>query len=43
MTIHLTPGLGLFASAATNYSPKKANFYQAINRPELLLGIALRI
>jgi hypothetical protein len=43
LTIHLTPGLGLFASAASNYSPKKVNFYQAINRPELLLGVALRL
>ena len=43
LVIHLTPGLGLFASAASNYSPKKVNFYQAINRPELLLGVALRI
>ena len=43
VTIHLTPGLGLFATGATNYSPKKVNFYQAINRPELLLGVALRI
>jgi hypothetical protein len=42
-TLHLTPGLGLFLTAATHYSPKKANFYQAINRPELLAGIALRI
>ena len=43
LTVHLTPGVGVFASAATNYSPRKANFYQAINRPELLLGVALRI
>jgi len=43
VTIRLTPALGLFGSAATNYSPRKANFYQAINRPELLLGVALRI
>ncbi|HET6151046.1 MAG TPA: tetratricopeptide repeat protein [Polyangia bacterium] len=43
LTIRLTPGLGLFASAATDYSPKKANFYQPINRPELLVGVALRI
>jgi hypothetical protein len=43
LTVKATPGLGFFATAATNYSPKKVNFYQAINRPELLLGVALHI
>jgi hypothetical protein len=43
LLLHLTPGLGLFASAAVDYSPKAAHFYQAISRTELLVGVALRM
>jgi hypothetical protein len=38
----LTPGVGIFATTAIDYSPKGTNFYQAISRTELLLGLSLR-
>ena len=40
--VQLTPGLGIFATTAIDYSPKGTHFYQAINRPELLIGLSLR-
>jgi hypothetical protein len=43
LTVYLTPGFAFFASAASNYSPKGTHFYHSINRPEILLGVALRI
>jgi hypothetical protein len=43
LMVYLTPGFGFFASAASNYSPKGTHFYHSINRPEILLGVALRI
>jgi hypothetical protein len=38
----LSPPVGLFLSAASDYSPKGQHFYQAINRTEVLVGLSLR-
>jgi hypothetical protein len=42
LQIQLSPGVGLFTSAAVDYSPKGAHFYQPISRTELLFGLSLR-
>jgi hypothetical protein len=43
LVFYLTPALGLFAAVASSYSPKGEHFYQAINRTEVLVGMAVRL
>jgi hypothetical protein len=40
LQLHLTPGLVATATPAFSLSPKPTNFYQALNRFELLFGLA---
>jgi hypothetical protein len=40
LQLHITPGLVVTATPAFSLSPKPTNFYQALNRFEMLFGLA---